>query len=79
MSRRRPSPHQRKLIVNRPEDVHEREADHISEQVMRIPGPSLQSASHVGTVSPESHTEQPGDEHERVQTKNKSVERPRAY
>jgi hypothetical protein len=35
---------QRKLTVNEPEDVHEKEADRVSEQVMRMPERELQRA-----------------------------------
>jgi len=46
---------QTKLAINKPGDEYEREADRISEQVMRMPEPPLQ---------------QPGQEHERLQTKH---------
>jgi hypothetical protein len=35
---------QRKLMVNEPGDVHEHEADRVSEQVMRMPEPTVQRA-----------------------------------
>ncbi|MEK6372696.1 MAG: DUF4157 domain-containing protein [Acidobacteriota bacterium] len=47
---------QTKLAINKPGDEYEQEADRIAEQVMRTPNPQLR-------------TEQPGREHESLQTK----------
>ena len=42
---------QPKLTINTPGDSYEQEADHIAEQVMRMPGPQLQrvQTKQVGT------------------------------
>jgi hypothetical protein len=60
---------QTKLAINEPEDEYEQEADRISEQVMRMPEPRPQRAGACGGGYPTGPTEQPGQEHERVQTK----------
>ncbi len=60
---------QTKLGINKPGDEYEREADRISEQVMRMPEPRLQSACPYGGPCPKCQTEQPNQEHERLQTK----------
>lgn len=57
---------QTKLTINKPEDEYEQEADRVSEQVMRRPEPQLQPAC---PSCPKSHKEQPGREHESLQTK----------
>jgi Domain of unknown function (DUF4157) len=58
---------QTKLAINKPGDEYEQEADHISEQVMRMAEPQLQGA--CGGGCPKCLTEQPGQEHKRLQTK----------
>jgi len=58
---------QAKLTVGSPGDIYKQEADRVSEQVMRIPEPQLQRA--CGGGCPKSLIEQPGQEHERLQTK----------
>ena len=60
---------QAKLTVNTPGDIYEQEADHISEQVMRMPEPKLQRACACGGGCPTCQTEQSGQEHARLQTK----------
>jgi hypothetical protein len=60
---------QTKLAINKPGDQYEQEADHISEQVMRKPEPQLQRACPCGGGCPKCQTEQPGREHESLQTK----------
>ena len=60
---------QTKLAINKPEDEYEQEADRISEQVMRMPEPRLQRAGACGGGYPNGPTDQPGQEHARVQTK----------
>ena len=60
---------QTKLAINKPGDEYEQEADRISEQVMRMPEPQLQRACACGGGCPKCQTEQPGQEHERLQTK----------
>ena len=60
---------QAKLRVSPPGSSHEQEADRISEQVMRMPEPRLQHAGACGGGRPNGPTEQPGQEHERVQIK----------
>jgi hypothetical protein len=60
---------QTKLAINQPGDHYEQEADHISQQVMRMPEPQLQRACTCGGACPECKTEQPDQEHERLQTK----------
>jgi hypothetical protein len=61
---------QTKLAINKPGDHYEQEADRISEQVMRMPEPQLQRACTCGGACPKCQTEQPGQEHERLQTKH---------
>jgi Domain of unknown function (DUF4157) len=58
---------QRKLTVNQPGDEYERDADSISEQVMRMPEPRLQSAR--GGTCVNCQNPQPVQEHERLATK----------
>jgi hypothetical protein len=60
---------QPKLTVNTPEDIYEQEADHIAQQVMRMLEPKLQPACACGGGCPSCQTEQPGQEHQRLQTK----------
>jgi hypothetical protein len=61
---------QPKLAVSTPGDIYEQEADHISEQVMRMPQPKLQRACACGGGCPGCQTEQPSQEHQRLQTKH---------
>jgi hypothetical protein len=60
---------QTKLAINKPGDEYEQEADRVAEQVMRMPEPQLQRACACGGGCPKCQTEQPGQEHERLQTK----------
>ena len=60
---------QTKLAINKPGDEYEQEADRITQQVMRMPEPQLQRACACGGACPKCQTEQPGQEHERLQTK----------
>lgn len=55
------------LAINKPGDEYEQEADRISEQVMRIPGPRLQRACTCGGDCPKCRTEQPGHVHQPLQ------------
>ena len=61
---------QPKLAVSTPGDIYEHEADHISEQVMRMPQPKLQRASAGGGGCAGCKTEQPRQEHQRLQTEH---------
>lgn len=60
---------QTKLAINKPGDEYEQEADHVSEQLMRMPEPQLQRTCPCGGGCPTCQTEQPGREHESLQTK----------
>jgi Domain of unknown function (DUF4157) len=60
---------QTKLTVNAPGDAYEQEADRVADQVMRTPDPQLQRACTCGGACPKCQTQQPGQEHEHVQTK----------
>lgn len=60
---------QTKLAINKPGDDHEQEADRMAEQVMRMPEPQLQRACFCGAGCSKCHTNQPGQEHESLQTK----------
>lgn len=60
---------QTKLAVNQPGDIYEQEADRISEQIMRLPEPQLQRACAGGGTCSQCQTEQPDQEHERLQIK----------
>jgi lysozyme family protein len=51
-----------KLTVNTPEDMYEREADRVADQVMRMPGPQVQPAAADGGGCPECGKEQSGHE-----------------
>lgn len=62
-------PIQTKLAINKPEDEFEQEADRVSEQVMRMPKPQLQRDCACGGGCSSGSTEQPGQEHECLQTK----------
>ena len=61
---------QPKLAINTPGDIYEQEADHVAEQVMRMPEPQLQRACACGGGCPSCQTEQPSQEHQRLQTKH---------
>jgi hypothetical protein len=60
---------QTKLTINQPGDSYEQEADRVSEQVMRMREPRLQRACACGGGRPKCQMEQPGREHESLQTK----------
>ncbi len=60
---------QTKLAVNTPGDIYEQEADRVSEQVMRAPGPQLQRACACGGGCHQCQTTQTAQAPERVQTK----------
>jgi Domain of unknown function (DUF4157) len=60
---------QAKLAASSPGDACEREADRVSERVMRIPEPQLQHDGMSGESYAKCQTAQPGNEHVRVQTK----------
>jgi hypothetical protein len=60
---------QTKLAINELGDGYEEDADRMAEQVMRTPEPQLQRACPCGGGCPKCHTEQPGREHESLQTK----------
>jgi hypothetical protein len=60
---------QTKLAINKPGDEYEQEADDVAEQMMRMPEPQLQRDCACGGGCPKCQTEQPGQEHERLQTK----------
>lgn len=64
-----PTTTQPKLHLSTPGDSYEKEADHISEQVMHMSEPKLQRACACGGGCPACETEQPSHEHERLQTK----------
>src|SRR5437667_4513520 len=59
---------QTKLAINKPGDEYEQEADRIAKQVMRMPEPQLQRACACSGACPKCQTEQPDQEHERLQT-----------
>jgi hypothetical protein len=69
VSAKAPVKMQPKLAVSTPEDVYEQEADRIADQVMHMPEPQLQRACACGGGCPRCQTEQPGQEHERLQAK----------
>ncbi len=60
---------QTKLAINKAGDEYEQEADRISELVMRAPEPRSQEAYISGGACPKCQMKQPGQEHERLQTK----------
>jgi Domain of unknown function (DUF4157) len=60
---------QAKLTISSPGDLYEQEADRVSEQVMRMPEPQLQRTCPCGGGCSQCQTEQPSQEHERLQTK----------
>jgi len=59
---------QAKLTVNAPGDTHEQEAEHVADQVVRIPRPQLQRKCGCGGSCPPCQAAQPHAEHERAQT-----------
>jgi hypothetical protein len=61
---------QPKLAINTPGDIYEQEADHLAEQVMRMPEPKLQRACACGGGCSKCQTEQTSQEHARLQTKH---------
>lgn len=60
---------QTKLAISEPGDSYEQEADRMAEQGMSTPEPRLQRADAGGEARPNGPTEQPGQQHERMQTK----------
>ena len=60
---------QRKPPVSQPHDPYEQEADHVADQVMRMPGPQLQRACSCGGGCPKCQKEQPVQEDQRLQIK----------
>ncbi|MGH7512923.1 MAG: DUF4157 domain-containing protein [Gemmatimonadales bacterium] len=60
---------QTKLAASRPGDEYEQEADHLSDQVMRMPESTLQRACHCGGTCRGCQMEQAGNEPEPLQTK----------
>jgi hypothetical protein len=63
-----PASAQAKLTVSSPGDIYEQEANRVSEQVMRMSEPQLQRTCACGGECPKCQTEQPSQEHERLQT-----------
>ena len=61
---------QTKLAINKPGDEYEQVADRVAEQVMRMPEPQLQRECACAGGCPGCQTEQPGQEHERLQTRS---------
>ena len=61
---------QSKLELSTPGDLYEQEADRISEQVMRMPGPQLQRACDCGAGCPKCRTGQQDQERESLQAKS---------
>lgn len=59
---------QMQFAINKHGDEYEREADHISELVMRLPDPQSQRACACGGGCPGCQAEPPGQEHEHLQT-----------
>lgn len=59
-----------KLAVSRPDDPDEREADRVSEQMMRMPEPQLRRACVCGGGCSECQGEQTAREQNRLQTKH---------
>src|SRR5262249_8735743 len=58
---------QTKLAINQPGDIYEQEADRVSAQVMNISAPQVQRTCPCGGECPKCQTEQPSQEHERLQ------------
>lgn len=61
---------QKKLTINTPGDEHEQEADHVAEQVMRMPEPQLQRVCACGGGCSQCQGEQASQQHERLQMKS---------
>ena len=61
---------QAKLAGRAPGDIYEEEADRVSNQVMNMSAPQLQRTCACGGEGPKCQTEQPGQQHERLQTKH---------
>jgi hypothetical protein len=55
------------LAVDQPGDAFEREADHVSDRVMRMPAPRLQREGPDNGTWDDHHKEQSGQKHERIQ------------
>lgn len=60
---------QTKLAINQPGDEYEQEADHVADQMMRMPEPQLQHDCACGGGCPKCHAGRPDQEQERLQTK----------
>lgn len=60
---------QAKLRVSQPNDSYEQEADYVANRVMSIPEPQMQRACACGGACSSCQAAQPGEEHERMQTK----------
>jgi hypothetical protein len=60
---------QTKLAINKPGDEYEQEADRVSEQILRMPGPKLQRACACGGACRKCNAEQLSQKSERLQTK----------
>lgn len=60
---------QTKLVINKPGDEYEQEADRVADQVMRRPDPKLQRACACGGECPKCQTEPPSQGHAPLQTK----------
>src|SRR2546423_4409952 len=58
---------QTKLAINKLGDQYEKEADRISEHVMRMPNPQIQRSCACSGGCPRCQTEQPGQTHEHLQ------------
>lgn len=65
---------QTKLAINQPGDTYEQEADHVAEQVMRMPEPQLQRACACGGTCSDCQEEQSEHEHEHEQLQMKRVD-----
>ncbi len=61
---------QRKIAINEPGDVYEREADYVAAQVMRMPEPHIQRVCECGGKCPKCQTKQLDPNHERMQAKH---------
>jgi Domain of unknown function (DUF4157) len=64
-----PASVQAKLTVSSPGDIYEQEADQVSNQVMHMTEQQLQRTCACGGGCSKCQTEQPNQEHERLQTK----------
>lgn len=65
---------QTKLAINQPGDIYEQEADHVAEQVMRMPEPQLQRACACGGTCSGCQGEQAEQAHEQEQLQMKRVD-----